>query len=181
MAAEQDHLEIVVQKARPTSDLQIAPVVPDPAGKDETAALRTSVQRRVELRMTRQELLTGPDAPRLWVVVDEAALRRPLGGRDVMRDQLTRLIEAAALPNVTLQVLPFHVGGHAAAGGPVTILRFPVPDLPDIVYLEQLSSALYVDKPEEVDHYLSVMDRLSLVATPAADSVAFLEQVLKDS
>ncbi|MFJ4782146.1 helix-turn-helix domain-containing protein [Streptomyces sp. NPDC088794] len=140
-----------------------------------------SVQRRVELRMTRQALLTGPDAPRLWVVVDEAALRRPLGGRDVMRDQLTHLIEAAALPNVTLQVLPFHVGGHAAAGGPVTILRFPVPDLPDVVYLEQLSSALYVDKPEEVDHYLSVMDRLSLVATPAADSVAFLEQVLKDS
>jgi len=140
-----------------------------------------SVQRRVELRMTRQALLTAPDAPRLWVVVDEAALRRPLGGREVMRDQLAHLIEAAALPNVTLQVLPFHVGGHAAAGGPVTILRFPVPDLPDVVYLEQLSSALYVDKPEEVDHYLSVMDRLSLVATPAADSVAFLEQVLKDS
>ncbi|WP_324785954.1 helix-turn-helix transcriptional regulator [Streptomyces sp. H51] len=139
-----------------------------------------AVARRVALRMSRQELLTRPDAPRLWVVVDEAALRRPLGGTEVMRAQLKRLIEAAALPNVTLQVLPFHVGGHAAAGGPVTVLRFPVPDLPDIVYLEQLSSALYLDKPEEVDHYLAVMDRLSMVASPAAESVAFLERVLKE-
>ncbi|NUQ96910.1 MAG: helix-turn-helix domain-containing protein [Streptomyces sp.] len=139
-----------------------------------------TVARRVELRMTRQELLSRPDAPRLWVVVDEAALRRPLGGAEVMRAQLQHLIEAAAWPNVTLQVLPFHVGGHAAAGGPITVLRFPVPDLPDVVYLEQLSSALYLDKPEEVDHYLSVMDRLSLVASPAVDSVPFLEQVLKE-
>jgi hypothetical protein len=140
-----------------------------------------AVQRRVQLRMTRQELLTRPGAPKLWVVVDEAALRRPLGGSAVMRDQLRHLIEIASLQNVTLQVLPFHVGGHAAAGGPVTVLRFPVPDLPDVVYLEQLSSALYLDKPDEVDHYLAVMDRLSLVASPAVDSVAFLEQVLEQT
>jgi hypothetical protein len=140
-----------------------------------------AIKRRVELRMTRQELLTRPGAPKLWVVVDEAALRRPLGGSAVMRDQLRHLIDIAALQNVTLQVLPFHVGGHAAAGGPITVLRFPVPDLPDVVYLEQLSSALYLDKPEEVDHYLAVMDRLSLVASPAVDSVAFLEQVLAQS
>ncbi|MGW1747227.1 helix-turn-helix domain-containing protein [Streptomyces sp. NPDC002092] len=139
-----------------------------------------AIARRVELRMTRQELLSRPDAPKLWVVVDEAALRRPLGGAEVMRAQLQHLIEAAAWPNVTLQVLPFHVGGHAAAGGPITVLRFPVPDLPDVVYLEQLSSALYLDKPEEVDHYLAVMDRLSLVASPAVHSVPFLEQVLKE-
>ncbi|MGW3121785.1 helix-turn-helix domain-containing protein [Streptomyces sp. NPDC001107] len=139
-----------------------------------------AIARRVELRMTRQELLCRPDAPKLWVVVDEAALRRPLGGAEVMRAQLQHLIKAASWPNVTLQVLPFHVGGHAAAGGPITVLRFPVPDLPDVVYLEQLSSALYLDKPEEVDHYLAVMDRLSLVASPAVDSVPFLEQVLKD-
>ncbi|MFG2791048.1 helix-turn-helix domain-containing protein [Streptomyces sp. NPDC048419] len=140
-----------------------------------------AIQRRVELRMTRQALLSGPDAPKLWVVVDEAALRRPLGGAGVMRAQLEHLVEVAARPNVTLQVLPFHVGGHAAAGGPVTVLRFPVPDLPDVVYLEQLSSALYLDKPDEVDHYLAVMDRLSLVASPAGDSVSFLEQVLEQT
>ncbi len=138
-----------------------------------------SIQRRVELRMTRQELLTRPGAPKLWVVVDEAALRRPLGGTEVMREQLRHLIETSALPNVTLQVLPFHVGGHAAHG-PITVLRFPVPDLPDVVYLEQLTSALYLDKPDEVDRYLAVMDRLSLVASPAPESVEFLEKLLKD-
>ena len=146
-----------------------------------TVTSQDAVRRRVELRMTRQELLSRPDAPRLWVVVDEAALRRPLGGPEVMRAQLRRLVEAAALPGVTVQVLPFHVGGHAAAGGPVTVLRFPVPDLPDVVYLEQLSSALYLDKPEDVDHYLGVMDRLSVVALPAADSVDFLERVLSET
>jgi hypothetical protein len=97
-----------------------------------------------------------------------------------MREQLRHLIDTAALPNVTLQVLPFHVGGHAAAGGPITVLRFPVPDLPDIVYLEQLTSALYLDKPEEVDRYLAVMDRLSMVASPAPESVAFLEKLLNE-
>ncbi|MET7485393.1 helix-turn-helix transcriptional regulator [Streptomyces sp. NPDC005538] len=139
-----------------------------------------SVRRRVELRMIRQELLTRPDGPKLWFVVDEAALRRPLGGAAVMREQLRHLIEAAAHPNITVQVLPFEVGGHAAAGGPITVMRFPVPDLPDVVYLEQLTSALYLDKQEEVDHYLAVMDRLSLVASPGPESVAFLEKLLKD-
>ncbi|WP_367324731.1 DUF5753 domain-containing protein [Streptomyces sp. HUAS ZL42] len=139
------------------------------------------IQRRVSLRMARQELLNGPDAPRLWAVVDEAALRRPTGGAEVMRAQLRHLIEAADRPNVTLQVLPFHVGGHAAAGGPITVLRFPVADLPDVVYLEQLSSALYLDKAEDVDNYLAVMDSLSMVAAAGAESVAFLEQVLKET
>jgi len=113
--------------------------------------------------------------------VDEAALRRPMGGPEVMRAQLRHLIEAADRPNVTLQVLPFHVGGQAAAGGPITVLRFPVADLSDVVHLEQLSSALYLDKAEDVDDYLAVMDRLSMVAAPGADSVAFLEQVLRET
>ncbi|MFE7171616.1 helix-turn-helix domain-containing protein [Streptomyces sp. NPDC057616] len=137
-----------------------------------------AIQRRVELRMTRQELLSRPGAPKLWVVVDEAALRRPLGGTGVMRAQLEHLIEIAGRPNVTLQVLPFHVGGHAAAGGPVTVLRFPVPDLPDVVYLEQLSSALYLDKPEEVDHYLAVMDRFIVFSSPAVDLFPFRRRFL---
>lgn len=144
------------------------------ASKEET-------RRRVALRMTRQEHLARPDAPKLWAVIDEAALRRPLGGRAVMRAQLEHLIQACALPNVTLQILPFHVGGHAAAGGPVTILRFPVPDLPDIVYLEQLSSALYLDKRTDVDTYMSVMDRISLVAAPLADTVALLEKIIEET
>ncbi|MTE17950.1 helix-turn-helix domain-containing protein [Streptomyces sp. TRM43335] len=136
--------------------------------------------RRVRLRMDRQELLTRPDAPRLWAVLDEAALRRPLGDTEVMRGQLRHLIDMARRPNVTLQVAPFSVGGLAAAGGPVTILRFPEPDLPDVVYLEQLTSALYLDKEEDVDHYLSIMDRLCAVAETPVSSVAFLERLLDE-
>ncbi|MFF3255783.1 helix-turn-helix domain-containing protein [Actinacidiphila glaucinigra] len=137
------------------------------------------VERRVALRMERQHLLSGPNPPRLWAVVDEAALRRPLGGAEVMSRQLERLIEAAAMPNVTLQVAPFSVGGLATAGGPVTILRFLEPDLPDIVYLEQLTSSLYLDKQDDVDNYLAVMDRLSAEAEPPVRTPGFLREFLK--
>lgn len=102
------------------------------------------IERRVALRRARQDVLTRSGAPEFWAVVDEAVLRRPLGGRETVRAQLRHLIEVAELPNITLQVVPFHVGVHAAAGGPFTILRFAEPDLPDIVYLEQLTSALSV-------------------------------------
>ncbi|HZG05532.1 MAG TPA: helix-turn-helix transcriptional regulator [Streptomyces sp.] len=134
--------------------------------------------RRVRLRMERQQLLFRQDAPRLWAVLDEAALRRPLGDAEVMRGQLRHLIEMSRRPNITLQVAPFSIGGLAAAGGPVTILRFPEPDLPDVVYLEQLTSALYLDKEEDVDHYLSIMDRLCAVSETPARSVAFLQELL---
>ena len=138
------------------------------------------VERRVDLRMRRQECLTRPDGPRLWAVLDEAALRRPFGGREAMRAQLHRLLEAAEQPNITLQVAPFHVGGVAAAGGPITILRFPEPDLPDVVYLEQLTSALYIDKREEVENYMAVMDRLCAKAEEPRRSVDFLHRLLKE-
>jgi transcriptional regulator with XRE-family HTH domain len=122
------------------------------------------LERRVDLRMRRQRLLSGDEAPKLWAVVDEAALRRPLGGPDVMRGQLRHLLEIAEQPHITLQIAPFAVGGLAAAGGPITILRFEEPDLPDIVYLEQLTSALYLDKRDDVENYMVVMDRLSAKA-----------------
>ena len=135
------------------------------------------IERRVGLRMARQRLLTRPEAPKLWAVLDEASLRRPLGGREVMRNQLEHLVEVSGLPNVTLQIAPFSIGGVAAAGGPVTILRFLEPDLPDIVYLEQLTSALYMDKRDDVDNYLSVMDRLCAEAEPPSATVPFLEKI----
>lgn len=137
------------------------------------------IERRVELRIQRQKLLTLPDAPRVWAVIDEASLRRPLGGREVMADQLRHLLEMAELPNVTLQIAPFSLGGLAAAGGPITILRFLEPDLPDIVYLEQLTSALYLDKRDDVDHYLAVMDRLSAQSESPRESLVMLERLLK--
>src|SRR5260370_15292568 len=124
------------------------------------SASAEEIDRRVSVRMKRQHLLTQPEAPELWTVLDEAVLRRPPGGSDVMRAQLEHLLEMTDLPNVTLQIVPFDVGPHAAAGGPFTILRFPEPDLPDLVYLEQLNSALYLDQPDDVTDYVTVMDEL---------------------
>ena len=149
------------------------------------------IERRVALRMARQQQFmrnaegargAGDDefaGPRLWAVVDETALRRPLGGTKVMRAQLDHLIDITANSFVTLQVVPFSRGGHAAAGGPFSILRFTEPDLPDIVYMEQLTSALYLDKRDDVDHYLAVMDRLFADAEPPEKTAAFLKAVRK--
>jgi hypothetical protein len=138
------------------------------------------IERRVNLRMTRQQLLTRPDPPQFWAVVDEAALRRPIGGPAVMRGQIESLIQATKLPNVRLQVIPFHVGGHAAAGGAFTILRFPDPDLPDVVYIEQLTSALYLDKRDDVDHYAAAMERLCVEAEPPDRTADVLHRILRD-
>ena len=143
-------------------------------------ATRDEIDRRVEVRLARQRVLTRPDATQLWVVIDEAALRRPIGGPEVMRAQLEALLEATLLPNVRLQVIPFHAGGHAAAGGAFTILRFPDQDLPDVVYLEQLTSALYLEKREDVDQYAAAIPRLSIDAASPAATVDFLHALRKD-
>jgi transcriptional regulator with XRE-family HTH domain len=135
------------------------------------------LNRRVELRMGRKRLLSRPTAPRLWAALDEAVLRRPMGDVSVMREQVDHLLEMTAHPNVTLQIVPFNVGGHSAAGGPFSILRFAEPELSDVVYLEQLTSALYIDKPVEVDRYLEVMERLCVQAETAADSITLLEKI----
>jgi transcriptional regulator with XRE-family HTH domain len=136
--------------------------------------------RRVRLRMARQTLLTREQPPRLWAVVDEAAMRRPVGGREVMRGQLERLIEAAKLPNVTLQVLAFDAGAHPAMVGSFSVLRFPEEELPDVVYLEHLTSALYLNKPEEVDQYLHIMESICVRAAPPDQTVALLHQIMEE-
>ncbi|MGH4025791.1 MAG: DUF5753 domain-containing protein, partial [Pseudonocardiaceae bacterium] len=137
------------------------------------------IERRVMLRMRRQDILTQSASPNLWAVLDEAALRR-LGNGSLMRAQIEHLIEMAALPNITLQVIPFRAGGHAAAGGPFTILQFSEPDLADIVYLEQLTSSVYLDRTQDVDHYLMVMDRLCVQAKSATESIRFLTRIRKE-
>jgi transcriptional regulator with XRE-family HTH domain len=136
--------------------------------------------RRVRLRMARQVVLTREQPPRLWAVVDEAALRRPVGGREVMRGQLERLIEATKLANVTLQVLRFEAGAHPAMLGAFSILRFADRGLPDLVYLEHLTNAVYLDKRDEVEHYLDVMELLCVAAEPPAGTVAYLERTLDE-
>jgi transcriptional regulator with XRE-family HTH domain len=138
------------------------------------------IEQRVALRMGRQALLTGPNPTHLWAVLDEAVLRRPAGRPGVMRRQLQQILQAAERPNVTIQVIPFSAGAHAAAGGPFSILRFAERDLPDVVYLEQLTSALYLDKRETVDHYMAVMERLCLEATPAAATAKIINAILRD-
>lgn len=142
------------------------------------AGTAAEITRRVRVRMKRQELLTAPEAPRIWSILDEAALRRPVGGTEVMREQLNRLTELARLPNVTLQVVPFSVGGHDAAGGSFTVLRFG--DVPDIVYIEQLTGAQYLDKPADADHYLDVINRLSATSLSPGRSIRFLAEVIRD-
>ena len=139
------------------------------------------IDRHVSIRMRRQQLLTQPGAPRLWAVLDESALRRPWGGPEVMRAQLEHLLQVAELPNVTLQIVPVRAGPHAAAGGPFTILRFHQPDLPDLVYLEQLHSALYLDQPDDVAGYLTVMDQLCVQAETGAASQDMLRALLRQA
>ena len=139
------------------------------------------IDRRVSVRLKRQAVLAGPDPPQVWSVMDEAVLRRPVGGRTVMRAQLAHLIDVASLPRLTLQVVPFARGGHAASGGSFTVLRFAEPEVPDIVYIEQLTSALYLDSREDVDHYLEVMNELSTEALAPARSAALLAEVTKET
>ena len=136
------------------------------------------IERLLALRMTRQQILVQPGAPILWAVIDEAALWR-LHESSAMRAQIQHLIEIAQLPNVRIQVMPIYFGAHVAVGGPFAILRFSEPDLPDIVYLEQLTSALYLDKSQDVEHYLMVMDRLCVQAKSPAETARFLSDTLK--
>ena len=139
------------------------------------------IDRRINLRIKRQQLLTRPGAPEMWAVLDETALRRSPGGPRVMRAQLEHLLQLTSLPNVTLQIMPFSAGPPAAVGGPFTILRFPEPNLPDLVYLEQLSSALYLDQPDDVADYLAVMDQLCVQAETSAASQDMLRAFLRQA
>ena len=131
--------------------------------------------------MARQTLLTRPDAPRLWAVIDEAALRRPVGRPEVMRGQLERLIDATKLTNVVLQILPFGAGAHPGMVGAFSILRFADQELPDVVYVEHLTNALYLDRRDDVNQYLHVMDRISMRAAPPDETVDILHKILQES
>lgn len=137
------------------------------------------IARRVELRMARQSLLTKESAPNLWVVIDEAVLRRQVGGREVMRRQLERLCEVAALPNVTLQVLPFAIGGHAGVDGGFTIVGSSEQAHPDVVHVENLTSDLYLEDSDAVRQYTLAFDHLRATALPPSDSAQFLAKSAK--
>lgn len=147
---------------------------------DGERELERQLERRVALRMARQRILYRDQPPHLWVVIDEAALRRPMGGAAVQREQLRHLIEMSEMPHVSLQVMPFSAGGHAAIGGPVTVLRPPGPELPDVVYLEQLTGGSYPDKPAEIEQYRHVMNQSVIEAEPPSATPGFLRDLLRE-
>jgi Domain of unknown function (DUF5753)/Helix-turn-helix domain len=142
--------------------------------REHSTASPAEIERRVALRRSRQRVLARPDPPQFWAVLDEAVLRREVGGRDVMRAQLRALREAAALPHVRLQILPFERSAPAPAGFPYAILRFAEPELADVVYIEQLTSAVYLDKPADVEHYALAMERACIDAAPPERTPALL-------
>lgn len=125
------------------------------------------IERAVALRTERQALLSRDPSPLLWVVMDETVLRRPVGGPAVMRGQIARLIEASAtMPNVRLQILPFAAGPHPAMYGPFHIFRFPIPELPDVAYVESLIGGIYLDRANDVSAFLEALDRMCAQAAP---------------
>lgn len=138
------------------------------------------IERRVELRMRRQRILYQANPPRLWAVIDEAALWRPIGGAEVARGQLRALHDAARRDNITVQVMPFRVGGHAGEAGAFTILRFPEPELPDIAYLEQLTGAMYLEKDDDLDHYTAAMERLCVQSASPEESMDLISKIMRE-
>lgn len=145
------------------------------------AATAGETSRRVALRLARQELLTRPGAPRYWVVMDETVLRRPVGGQEVMRTQLEHLIDAAGLPNVTIQVIPFAAGWHPALYGMFNVYRFRNAELPDIVYSEGLTSAYYLNKPDETAQYTEALDRICAQAASPDQTPGILHDITKET
>jgi transcriptional regulator with XRE-family HTH domain len=143
-------------------------------------ALGETAERRVALRMRRQDLLHERNPPHLWVVMDETALRRPVGGPDVMRAQIDHLLALVELPHVALQIMRFDRGPHPAmSAGAFHLFRFQAREMPDIVYVSGLIDAVYLDKPEDVVVYRETLDRLSAQAPSVKTTRATLESLRK--
>jgi hypothetical protein len=135
-------------------------------------------ERHVILRKERQRRFTEGRL-KLWAIVEETALRRPIGSKEILRDQLRYLLSLASRQNLTLQIVPFGMGGHAAPSG-FSILRFNEQDLPDVAYLEHLTSALYFDKRADVDRYLLAMERLSIIAAKPSETPGILTTIINE-
>ncbi|HEX2357912.1 MAG TPA: helix-turn-helix transcriptional regulator [Micromonosporaceae bacterium] len=138
------------------------------------------VERRVSVRLGRQSLLTQDDPIDLWVVLDEAVVSRPVGGDAVMRAQLRRLVEAADLPNVTIQVLPFEAGAHAGMDGTFAILDFPEPGDPDVVFAENATGGLFLEKVDELRKYIFIFDHIRAAALRPEESVALIMKLAEE-
>ena len=136
------------------------------------------IDDRVNVRLSRQKILSRENPATLWTVIDEAALHRPFGGRDVMREQIKFLIDSCEMPNVRIQIVRFSSGAHSGAGAPFTWLRFASPDLKDVIYLEHLTSGLYLDRDDEVDAYQAAMEHLCVQAHRPDLTPGILQEIL---
>ncbi|HEX5494714.1 MAG TPA: DUF5753 domain-containing protein, partial [Mycobacteriales bacterium] len=144
-----------------------------------TAAV-DEIDRRVAVRMTRQERLVGPDPVHLWAVVDEAALHRQVGSRAIMRLQMERLAEAITAPNITLQVLPLSTGAHAGVDGSLLLMSFPEPNDPDLAYVEGYMGSVFLEKADDLARCTLAFDHLRATALSPDDSVTMIMAVTKD-
>jgi len=138
------------------------------------AATAEEIDRLVQVRMARQAVLTRTPPVQLWAIVDEAALHRPVGGERVMSAQLDRLAKAAELPHITLQVIPYHVGGHPGMGGSFAVLRFGQPSEVDVVYVESQAAALFLESPTDIRRFTRIFEHLRALSLPPADSVSLM-------
>jgi transcriptional regulator with XRE-family HTH domain len=143
-----------------------------------TAPTDPAIDRKVEVRLARQERLTSDDPPGYWAVLNEAVIRRAVGGNQVMREQLEHIAAVTELPNVTVQVLPFSAGAHPAMEGPFSILGFPGPHDPDVVYLENQSGSVYLEEAGEADHYSQMFSHLIAKALSPEDSIRLITDVV---
>ncbi|MFP8902956.1 helix-turn-helix domain-containing protein [Streptomyces atacamensis] len=140
---------------------------------------REQLEERIAARLARQERLRSSDRPGLWIVLDEAVLRRPIGDRSIMRDQLARLLEAAQEFRITVQVLPFGQGGHEALGGSLTVLELP--DGSEVAYKEGADFGQLIEEPSEVKRYSEIYDRLRAAALPPLMSLDMIRSALEDN
>jgi transcriptional regulator with XRE-family HTH domain len=144
------------------------------------SATKEEVQRLVEARIGRQAVLTRDLPLKLWTIVDEAVLHRPVGGTDVMREQLDRLAESAELPQVTLQALPYAVGGHPGMAGSFVIVQFDEPSASDVVYIETQAGDLFLEGETDVARFTTIYEHLRALALPPEASVSLIRSLARD-
>lgn len=160
-------------QTRPYAEALTAGALPETAPTD--------IDKRVQVRLRRQERITSPEAPlRLWTVLDEAALRRVVGDRAVMREQLEHLVEQSRLPHVTVQVIPFHLGAHPGLNGQYAILEFPDASDSSVVYIEGVTSDLYLEKANDVHKYSVMYEHLRAQALNVDQSRQFISDIAKE-
>jgi len=160
-------------QTRPYAEALIVGALPETASGD--------IDKRVQVRLRRQERISAPENPlRLWTVLDEAALRRVVGNRSLMRDQLEHLVEQSQLPHVTVQVIPFDMGAHPGLNGQYAILEFPDAADSSVVYIEGVTSDLYLEKANDVQKYSVMYEHLRAQALNVDQSRQFIADIAKE-